>query len=176
MTWVNRGAEFADLLRTFKTSAWRWECQGTYHEPEEQGPIQAWREGRPDFAFVEPWFAQIRRQRAEGKRFERVRMLTDPLTEYLQWLAAMTHLNIAAGEDIRWIGETEARELGAPRHDFYILDDERVAIMHFDERGAAGAEVTDDPVVVDDHRRWRDTVWPVAVRHAELFEPAKRSP
>ncbi len=176
MTWVHRGSEFAELFTTFERSAWRWECQGTYREPDEQAPIQAWREGRPDYSFADAWFAQIRWQRAEGKTIERVRMLTDPLTEYLQWLASMTHLNIESGEDIRWIGQTHARELGAPEHDFYIFDDARVAILRFDDNGVSGAEVTDTPAVVATHRRWRDTVWPLAVRHAVQFEPAKRSP
>lgn len=176
MTWVKPGAEFAELFQTYQRSAWRWECQGTYREPDEREPLQAWRDGRPDFSFADAWFAQIRQHRAEGKVFERVRMLTDPLTEYLKWLAAMTRLNIEAGEDVRWIGETQARGLGAPTHDFYIFDDARVAILHFDDDGVSGAEVTDNPDVLAEHRRWRDAVWPVAVRHVEQFAPTTRSP
>lgn len=175
--WVPPGDEFAELLRSgFTRSAWRWECQGTYHEPDEREPLQAWRDGRPDFRFLEGWLAQIRRQRAEGKTFQRVRLLTDPLTEYLRWMSEFTSLNVEAGEDIRWIGQRRARELGAPTHDFYLLDDERVAIMQFDSHGVAGIEVTDEPGTLAGHRRWRDIVWPAAVPHAEQFTPTTRSP
>ncbi|WP_329064851.1 DUF6879 family protein [Amycolatopsis sp. NBC_01480] len=175
MTWIKPGPEFADLLRSYEQTAWRWECQGTYREPDEQRPLQAWRDGHPDYAFLQPWLDQIRTQRAAGKRFERVRLLTDPPTEYLRWMLQLTHLNIDAGEDIRWISEGHARKLGAPPADFYLLDDRIVATLHFDENGVAGVEVTDDPATVAQHRRWRDIVWPVAVPHDKLA-PTTRSP
>ncbi|WP_033290441.1 DUF6879 family protein [Amycolatopsis jejuensis] len=176
MAWVKAGSEFAELLRSFERSAWRWECQGTYREPDEQEPLQSWRDGHPDYAFLQPWFDQIRAQRAAGKTFERVRLLTDPPTEYLQWLFELTHLNIEAGEDIRWIGEDRARRLGAPSEDFYLLDDRVVATMHFDGNGVVGAEVTDDPATVASHQQWRDTVWSVAVPHDKQLAPTTRSP
>ncbi|WP_158892116.1 DUF6879 family protein [Amycolatopsis anabasis] len=53
-------------------------------------------------------------------------------------------MNDDAGEDIRWITESRARELVMPSHDFYFFDDQRVAILHFGENGVAGAEVADD--------------------------------
>lgn len=176
MTWVKSGAEFAELFRTFERSAWRWECQGTYREPDEREPLQAWRDGHPTYAFMDDWLAQIRQQTAEGKTFERVRMLTEPPTEYLRWLFGFTHLNIEAGEDIRWIGEDQAHKLGAPDHDFYLFDDRLVALLHFDDNGVAGAEVTDEPGIVADRRRWRDLVWSVAVPHDQQFAPTTRSP
>lgn len=97
MTWVKPGPEFADLLRSFECSAWRWECQGTYREPEEREPLQVWRGGRVDHAFMRPWLEQIRAQRAAGKTWERARMLTDPPTEYPRWMFELTPFNIEAG-------------------------------------------------------------------------------
>jgi len=176
MAWVRPGAEFAELLRSFESSAWRWECQGTYREPDESEPLQAWRDGQPYDGFMDGWLAQIRQLRAADRTFERVRMLTDPPTEYLSWMIGITHLNVEAGEDIRWIDEQEARELGAPRYDFYILDDRVVARLHFATIGLVGAEVTDEPGTVIEHRRWRDVVRPVAVPHDKKFPPATRSP
>lgn len=176
MPWVKPGAEFAELLRSFERSAWRWECQGTYREPDEREPLQAWRDGHPDYSFMQPWLSQIREQRAAGKTFERVRMLTEPLTEYLRWLIGFTDLNVEAGEDIRWIAEGYARPLGAPEHDFYLFDDRVVGILHFDDNGVAGVEVTDEPGTVAEHRRWRNRIWPVAVPHAQQFAPTPRSP
>jgi hypothetical protein len=175
MAWIKPGAEFADLCRNFAHSAWRWECQGTYHEAEEREPLLAWRDGHPDNSFLTPWLDQIRALRAQGRTFERVRMMTDPPTEYLRWMFEITHLNVEAGEDIRWIGEDHARRLGAPGEDFYLFDDRLVATLHFDENGVAGAEVTDDPDTVARHRQWREIVWPVAVPHNEQFAPT-RSP
>lgn len=176
MQWIKPGAEFADLLRSFKRTAWRWECQGTYREPDEQEPLQAWRAGRPTYEFMSPWLDQIRHQLAEGKTFERVRMIPDPPTEYVRWLYGFTHLNVSAGEDIRWIDEEHARELGAPTRDFYLFDDQTVGILHFGDNGVSGVELTDEPGTVAEHQRWKDRVWPVAVPHSQQLEPTTRSP
>ncbi|WP_020660877.1 DUF6879 family protein [Amycolatopsis benzoatilytica] len=176
MTWVKPGAEFAALFHTFESSAWRWECQGTYREPEEREPLQAWWDGRPDNSFMEPWLEQIREFRAAGKTFERVRMMTNPPTEYLRWMFEITPLNVGAGEDIRWIGEEHARKLGSPGEDFYLFDDRLVAVLEFDDNGVAGAELSDDPATVARYRQWREIVWPVAVPHDKQSAPTTRSP
>ena len=175
MAWVRPGEEFAALFRDFRHSAWRWECQGTYHEPGEREPFRRWQAGDPDTTFLDSWAAQVRQFRAEGKTFQRVRMVTEPPTDYLRWMFEVTTMNIAAGEDIRWIAESEAAALGAPRHDFYIFDDTRVAIMEFDENGVAGAEVRDDDATLAEHRRWRDLVWPRATPHDQSEYATTRS-
>lgn len=174
--WVEPGDEFFRLCTEYRSSSWRWECQGEYHEPGEREPMQLWREGRPDLSFMDGWVNLIRRLRDEGKIFNRVRMVTEPPTEYLRWMFSFTHVNTDAGEDIRWIGETQARELGMPEYDFYIFDDERVAILHFDRNGVSGAEVTDDATVLAEHQRWRDLVWSLATpHHASDYATATRS-
>ena len=177
MSWVNRGEEFAALFRAFEHNSWRWECQGTYREPGEREPFRLWREGRPDNAFLDGWLTRVRSFRAEGKTLQRVRMVTEPPTEYLRWMFTVTPLNVAAGEDIRWISEQAAHFLGGmPKHDFYLFDDQRVAIMQFDDNGVVGAEVTDDPGTVAEHRDWRDRVWSAATPHAESEYATARSP
>ncbi|WP_290055680.1 DUF6879 family protein [Amycolatopsis solani] len=173
--WVDGGEGFAELLRGFERSAWRWECQGTYPDPAEREPMQAWRDGRLDAEFMTEWLAQIRRLRAAGQVFERVRMLTEPLTEYLRWMISLTPLNVEAGEDIRWIAERDARQLDVPAYDFYLFDDRIVARLHFDETGVAGVELSDEPGTVAEHRRWRNQLWRAATPHDEKFA-ATRSP
>lgn len=165
--WVDSGQDFFQLCTTYRHSAWRWECQGVYHEPDEQEPLQRWREGRPDNSFLSGWLSVINRLRAEGKLFNRVRMVTDPPTDYLRWMFSFTHLNIEAGEEIRWIDQQDLPGDGAPEYDYYLLDDERVAVVTFGDNGVVGAEVTDDAHVVERHRQWRDFVWPIATPHGE---------
>lgn len=174
-TRVGRGEPFAALFDTWHTAAWRWECQGEYHEPDEQEPFARWRRGEGDHAWIRPWTDRVRAWRRTGKTFGRVRMLTEPLTEYLRWMLDVTPTNIEAGEDIRWIEEGRARELGAPRYDFYLLDD-RVVILQFDERGVSGADLIDDADVVRQHQAWRDLVWPLAIPHHDLGRQHQRSP
>jgi hypothetical protein len=167
MTWLNPD-QFGDAVMDYERTAFRWECQGTYREPSENGPIQAWREGRVDEEYAHrPWLGEIRQVRAQGRLWQRVRMLTEPVSEYLRWMLDTTHLNIEAGEDIRWLAESRAHELRMPDYDFYLLDDTRVLRLHFSEHGVAGADTMTDPHEVTQHRRWRGLAWDAAIPHYE---------
>jgi hypothetical protein len=160
-----------ELFRTFTRSSWRWECQGDYAIDETA--LQRWRDGQPpDMTMKGPWLQYIREVIAAGKSFDRVRVLTEPLTEYLRWLLERTASNVAAGEDIRWIDQVSAADLGMPDYDFYLFDDNRVAIMRFGpDKLISDLEVTDEPAVVAQHQIYRDTVWPRAIPHAEYYAP-----
>lgn len=174
MTHVSRD-EFARLVRSFKRSAWRWECQGEYHEPSERESLRLWHEGRDDPSRAErPWLQRMRQLRAEGRTWARVRMMTEPPTEYLRWMFDGTHLNVEAGEDIRWLDEADAHRLGAPEYDFYFLDDELLVVLQFGEEGVIGADVSDDPVRVAEAREWRDRAWANATPHAEYMATRSR--
>lgn len=163
---VQPGEDFGRLFREFERTAWRWECQGTYREPSEVEPWQLWRDGLPDdFEWMQGWLTDIRAATSQGRTFERVRMLTDPLTEYLRWQAEVTPLNVAAGEDIRVLPEARARDLEMPEHDFWLFDDQRVAVLRFGGAGLEGAEIITTPEVVRRHQAWRDLAW----SHASPF-------
>ena len=164
-----RGEDFADLFRTFSRWAWRWEAQGTYRQPDEVEPWQRWREGVPataDLEWLRPWLDDVQAATRAGRRFERVRLMTEPPTEYLRWQMDVTPANIAVGEVIRLLPESKAWALGLPREDFWLFDDERVAVLHFTSDDLKGAEIITDPATVARYRSWRD----LAVRHAVAFE------
>jgi uncharacterized protein DUF6879 len=173
---INPADEFVALFPTVVRSSWRWECQGDYTVDHDN--VRRWRNGEPDRDDLihRDWVRYISGLRQAGIPFERVRMLTEPLTDYLTWMLAITNWNIDAGEDIRWIKESKARELGVPDYDFYIFDDNRVVIMNFGEdKLLINAELVDDEDVLEEHRAWRDRVWPHAVRHRDfLFDVIKK--
>ncbi|PKV95937.1 hypothetical protein ATK30_6870 [Amycolatopsis echigonensis] len=159
------------LFGSFARSSWRWECQGDY--AIDAAALQRWRDGRPaDMTRKAPWLQYIREITAAGKTFDRVRMLTEPPTEYLRWLVEQTDSNIDAGEDIRWITQSAAAELGMPSYDFYLFDDSRVAIMRFGpDKLLSDLEIRDEPDVVARHRAYRDAVWPRAMPHSDYYAP-----
>jgi hypothetical protein len=65
---------------------------------------------------------------------------------------------VAAGEDVRIIAVPEGdRPRDLPPHDYWMFDERDVWKMHYHENFRfAGAELLDDPEVVDQHLRWRD--------------------
>jgi hypothetical protein len=164
---VAPGPEFAELFRTFRHSAWRLETQGVYHEPYEQAELARFLVGQPlDVSYLADWLDDVRTATHSGRRFERVRVLTEPLTDYLRFELTVAPHNAEAGEDIRVLSPAEAQRLRLPDHDFWLFDDERVAVMEFGPAGLIGADIHTDPGTVTQHRQWRDLAW----RHATPFE------
>lgn len=162
------GDRLQELFRSFDRSAWRWECQGEY--AVDVRALERWRAGLPDDPGRKgPWLEYVRDVTGRGLRFERVRMLTEPLTEYLRWMLTQTRSNVEAGEDIRWLTQSAVPAM-MPAYDFYLLDDERVAIMGFGEdKLLVDLEVTDEPEIVERHRSYRDAVWPLAIKHTDYL-------
>ncbi|PRX96678.1 DUF6879 family protein [Allonocardiopsis opalescens] len=158
------------LIDRVELDAFRLELRDTYQVSLEDGPYADWLAGRPDdHAWMEPWLARIRRIRGRGARVRRVRVVTEPWTDYIRWEHETTPVNLAAGEDIRWL----------PRHtvpagvvwpcggrDWWLLDGRMVAVSHVDGDGRiAGVEVVRHRPVVAECVRLRDLLWDSAIPH-----------
>lgn len=157
--------EHRTLVQSITTSAWRLEIQGTYNEPSEREPVRKFLAGEPDdLEWFTRWLGRIRELKAAGIRFERVRVLTDPLTDYLAYqLAWITEPAVEAGEDIRILTPSAALELRLPPTDFWILDDARVLIPEFVDHALVGGELVDDPDEVARFQGIRARAWDHAI-------------
>lgn len=156
--------DWAKALHEFRNTAFRFETQGVYREPYEQESLRQFLAGQePDTAFVQGWLDDVRRGTAAGRRYSRVRVLTDPLTDYLQFELALTPLNVSAGEDVRILSAARAQELALPRQDFWLFDDEWAAVMHFGDDGFSHADVVSDTTELRRFLEIRDLAWKDAV-------------
>lgn len=162
---------FQALLARFERSAWRLELQGWYDEPDESELLAQWLadgDPLPTLNWFADWPEWIAKQVAAGKRFERVRVLTDPLTDYLRWqLDVITEPALAAGEDIRLLPAAVAAKLELGAADFYILDDRQVVVLDFDQGRVIGARLLDAAAELDTFRAIRATAWDHAVEFGE---------
>ena len=73
---------------------------------------------------------------------------------------------VGAGEDIRYLTRSRAREQGLPDHDYWLFDSRKLVLMHFDDADDRLVEVEiieDDPAQIVLHNHWRD-----AARHHAL--------
>lgn len=160
--------EFGEHMLSWQVSAWRWECQGEYREPSEAAPFRRFLAGQADLAWFQGWMARVRRWTEAGQTIHRVRMLTDPLTDYLRFELSITPHAIDAGEDIRFLSSAQAAALSAPTEDFWLLDNDKVLALRFGEHGVSGAELITDPDRVGDYRAWRDIATAAAVPYLDL--------
>ncbi|WP_409471982.1 DUF6879 family protein [Streptomyces sp. HC307] len=163
-------ASISHLFREFRHTAWRLETRRGYASDRKsvkwtrflagEGIAQA-----PD----NPWRENVRTQTAQGKRFERVRIVDEPPTQGQAFLLASAPSNVAAGEDIRNLTRADAERLRLPDYDFWLFDSKTVARFAFDEDDTTlGVYVTEDPAEVLAACQVRDAAWHHAVRTEEF--------
>lgn len=167
------GADFDALFVGFEHTAWRLETRDAYLVDDEVAPLRAFLAGDDvDLAWFAGWLETIRSAVARGRRFERVRVVPEPLTDYLRFEAWLCQYNVAAGEDIRYMPLDQARALGLPDDDFWLFDSRRLARLHFDDAGRPqGAEMIDDAGAVARAEQIRAVAWPRAIPFQQWYRP-----
>jgi hypothetical protein len=168
MTELVTGQDFREFVRGYQHTAFRLEVRDRYNEPGEAEPLQRFLAGQSIGDWYEDWAELQRRWAAEGKRMTRVRVVTEPHTDYIRFGLVLAGLSAAAGEDIRYLPRDQAKDLELPDYDFWLMDSTRVGILRFSEDDALlGAEIHDDPVLVVRHCYYRDAAGQHAIPYAE---------
>ncbi|WP_346186136.1 DUF6879 family protein [Streptomyces osmaniensis] len=162
--------EFDGMFTALRHSAWRLESRRRYAWDEQQGTYRQFlAEGRVDWDLNDPWCKERREQTALGKRFERVRIVDEPLAEGQRYLLDNARRNAAVGEVIRVLARSKADELGLPREDFWLFDARVVALLRFDGADEmTGVDLVTDPVEVLRYAQVREAAWHHSVPYDEL--------
>ncbi|GAA4808328.1 DUF6879 family protein [Streptomyces ziwulingensis] len=168
--------EFHTLFETFEHTAWRLETRRRYASDEstdrwrqftEAGHLDAdWMEGS-----VVTWFAEtVRSQTAQGKRFERVRIVDEPATTGQRYLFESAKWNIAQGEDIRQMRRADADRLRLPAEDFWLFDSRLIALLKFDDDDQlTHVDLITEPAEVVRCSMIRDAAWHHAVQWRDFM-------
>ncbi|MBF6176520.1 DUF6879 family protein [Nocardia blacklockiae] len=162
------GDPWPEWFLGLRRSAFHLEVRDSYSEASEDNRLRAFLAGEPPpEESPVPWHALMRATTERGVSVTRVRVVTEPLTDYHRWLLSITGRNIASGEDIRYLPRAEAGEV--PPDDWWLFDDERVVFNLADSTGSpAGAAVTTDRGIVDYCRGVRDRLWQLATPYKEF--------
>ncbi|MEV4513815.1 DUF6879 family protein [Dactylosporangium sp. NPDC049525] len=160
-----------DLLRTCERTALHLETRDQYDRTDPM--FTAWQAGHRDDpadrdSWWRPWCDLIAETTGRGVAVRRARIVSEPVSEYIQFEYDGTFTNVAAGEDIRWLPRRQATDIALPGNDFWLFDDTLVRVGHFDGDGrSTGHEMTTDPGVVKVCASAFDAVWERAVPHGQ---------
>ncbi len=147
-----------ELLRSAAVSVRRLENRGHTDIPAERERLRAFLDGRmPEIYDRGPdaFTAMVATHRAAGRKFQRVRIVEEPLTPYNRYMIWTGTRNAAAGEDVRYLARAAANGLDLPDHDFWVVDGCRLAELRFTRDGRyLGHDLIADPAVAARHEAW----------------------
>lgn len=146
-----------DLLRV--------EMLDYYDAASDQGDYQRWLDGLPE----QPnpgktaWHNRLRADTANGVTWRRLHVVAEPLTDYLMYECEWGYTaNAAAGEDIRIFNAPRAAF--DARQDFFVVDNERVALSTYDVAGKF--QHADIPTHTRDWADWGAAHWDAGIPFA----------
>ncbi|MBK3626332.1 hypothetical protein JHN59_16060 [Streptomyces sp. MBT49] len=165
-------AERNRLFERFHHDAFHLELRDDYSVPDEDGPFKRWLAGTgAGHSHLAPWLYLVGQSTARGMTVRRVRVVTEPLTPYIQWEYTVTAANQGAGEDVRWLPRRLLPvDVVFPfgGQDWWLFDERLLAVGHFDQAGRnLGSQIIEDAPTVTQCARLRDRLWTLAVPHTE---------
>ncbi|TCP50131.1 hypothetical protein EV191_108220 [Tamaricihabitans halophyticus] len=152
------------LFDNFQRSAFRMETQPVYTMEAEQDELRQFLAGEPiPQGFNAGWHNEVRGNLAAGKTMTRLKVVRRPFTDYTRFLFGWAIPgNVEAGEDYRILDLTDS-ELAIPNQDFWLFDDETVALLNFNEDGTLQSRELAQEVAP--YLEWRD----IALRESVPF-------
>lgn len=100
----------------------------------------------------------------------RLRIVSEPISDYVRYECDRTFTNIAAGELVRWLPRRQTTDLAVPGTDFWLFDGGQALFHHFTGNGQFdqdGREYTDEPERVKLCAVAFEAAWQRAVPHEE---------
>ena len=164
---------FAELLAATSFTALHVEMRDHYVVDEEAADFTHWREtGQrdtdPASPYWAPWVAKVRDATARGVAVRRVRIISEPASDYIRYEHAATDVNTLAGEQVRWLPRTQASDLCLPSNDYWVFDERAVRFHYFAGDGRwTHDELREDPEVIKMCRHAFEAVWDRAVPHED---------
>lgn len=162
---------FADLLDGAQQSAVHLEMRDTYSAASEADQLARWKatgtvDDDPESPYWAPWTHLIRRLVQRGVVVRRARIVSEPVSDYIRYEHAVTSVNLAAGEQVRWLPRRRASDIALPGNDFWLIDGRLIRWNHFTGEGAsAPGEISEDPAVAKLCADAFEAVWARATPH-----------
>jgi hypothetical protein len=165
MTTGQTSLTLGDLFDQFTSTVFRLEARQQYLVPQEDEALQRFLHGGPrDERSIRThdWMHRIATSTMAGRRWQRVRLIRHPLTNYTRFELFGLVGNSACGDETRFAVLNEHPELDElVDQDYWLFDWDTptaaAGLMRYDDAGHfLGADVSRDPADLDRCRRWRE--------------------
>jgi hypothetical protein len=163
--------QWEQRLTGCKQSACHMEMRDWYSAADEKDRFERFlatgrRDQAAEAAERRQWLDLIRQVTGSGVRVRRVRVVSEPVSDYVRFEWAGAGPAIEAGEEQRWMPRRLASALALPGNDFWLLDGHTVMFNHFSGDGVPlGQEITSDPAAAELCRTAFEAVWELASPH-----------
>lgn len=166
----------AFLAEHFTRTQFRLEGLRAYNVETEKPVIEQYLAGEPtrDMVSKMTWLEKFTDEARRGLHRQRLRVLRPPLGDYERFECEWGYVyNVPAGEDVRVLelapdDTREVADLANSTEDFYLVDEEFLVPMYYDETGAPiGWDVITEPEAIERYRR----IVAALVAEAVPFEP-----
>jgi hypothetical protein len=156
------------LMASVTHTAFRLETLPVYDMPGEREEFARHLAGeRPPSDLHYRWLDTVAEGVKAGKSFQRVHVVTSPLSDYLEYEFAWGYVfNVRAGEDIRILDLAHQADPGLPTQDFWLFDDTTVVRMDYNEHGVQLGRELMEGVDPAPYIEWKH----LALAHAQPFE------
>ncbi|MFF1817494.1 DUF6879 family protein [Kribbella sp. NPDC058245] len=136
--------------------------------------LAAWRAG--DYQTLEAsyggWRDVVAGRLAEGKTLRRVRVVSEPLSEYQQMSLRFSGSAVAAGEDLRWLPRRLVSTIALPGNDCFVLEGRMAMFNVLDgDNDRSEIQLYTEPEAVKFCLEAFETAWSIAVPHHEYRPP-----
>lgn len=172
----NNVPSFAELLASAQRSAVHLEMRDVYGVGDEAEDFERFKRSGvantdPSRSFWPQWIPLVADAISRGVAMRRARIVSEPVSDYIRYEHAITPVNLAAGELVRWLPRRQASDIALPGNDFWLFDDRLVQFNHFTGDGDwadPSKEVTEDPAVAKLCASAFEAVWERAVDHEKF--------
>jgi hypothetical protein len=150
-------AELRDsLIAGFGREALHLEMRDTY-AAADHGRFRKWLAGEP-----------LRGHNEAGRTLRRLRVVSEPVTDYIRFEWRDADELVRIGEDVRWLPRQRASALLLPGNDLWSFDGETVVFTHLSGEGTIqGYELTREPALVAQCVTAFEAAWRAAIPHGQ---------
>jgi hypothetical protein len=161
------------FFATFEREAVHLEMRDVYAVADERGRFarfleKGYRDHDAEAQEKQSWMTLLQESAKAGKTFRRVRIISEPVTDYIRYVWAGAGHSVEAGEQIKWLPRRLASSIALPGNDFWLFDDSTVVFTVFTGEGnVLERQLTTDPAVVELCQAAFEAVWSIAIPHSE---------